>query len=234
MAEVKALNLFQRLSLITSEMKTVGKNLEIDMGSGKTYKAVAEIDVLNAVKKLEALHGVYSYPFDRTIVENKVIITNGKYGEKQQLFLRIEVVYRFINVDTPSEYIDVKSYGDGVDSQDKAPGKAMTYADKYALLKAYKIATGEDSDQEPSEELQSITEVPMVTKEQVEIIRNAYKGNEDKLATFLEKNNLEVINDMTYENAFNLIQTIKNRKSQKEVVKQQDNLGQEVSLKDIE
>ena len=38
-----------------------------------------------------------------------------------------------------------------MDTQDKATGKAMTYADKYALMKAYKITTGDDPDQAPSE-----------------------------------------------------------------------------------
>ena len=42
------------------------------------------------------------------------------------------------------------SYGDGIDTGDKAPGKAMTYSDKYSLLKAYKVATGDDPDKEAS------------------------------------------------------------------------------------
>ena len=64
--------------------------------------------------------------------------------------MRLETVYRFVNIEKPEEYIDITTYGDGVDTQDKAPGKAMTYGDKYALMKAYKIITGEDPDQNPS------------------------------------------------------------------------------------
>ena len=37
---------------------------------------------------------------------------------------------------------------------DKAPGKAMTYADKYALMKAYKMVTGDDPDQNASDDLE--------------------------------------------------------------------------------
>ena len=43
-----------------------------------------------------------------------------------------------------------------------ATGKAMTYADKYALMKAYKIITGDDPDQEPSKPLTGRT--PSTTK----------------------------------------------------------------------
>lgn len=151
--EIKALNVYQRLSAITSEMKTISKNSDVATSKDKSYKAVREIDILNAVKPLEEKYGIYSYPFDRQVIESKQV---AGYSEKQNNFLRVEVTYRFVNVDIPSEFIEVKSYGDGIDSQDKAPGKALTYADKYALLKAYKIATGEDPDEntKSDEELQ--------------------------------------------------------------------------------
>lgn len=151
--EIKALNVYQRLSAITSEMKTISKNSDVATSKDRSYKAVREIDILNAVKPLEEKYGIYSYPFDRQVIESKQV---AGYSEKQNNFLRVEVTYRFVNVDIPSEFIEVKSYGDGIDSQDKAPGKALTYADKYALLKAYKIATGEDPDENTNsdEELQ--------------------------------------------------------------------------------
>jgi hypothetical protein len=152
-AERKKLNIFQKLSAITTELSTVAKNLEVGVGQNK-YKAVGEADVLRAVKPLEAKYGVYSYPFSRQIIESGMIESTTYKGEvKKSLFERIETVYRFVNTEKPEEYIDITTYGDGIDSQDKSVGKAMTYADKYALLKAYKIITGEDPDQNASEDL---------------------------------------------------------------------------------
>ena len=145
-------NIFQRMSAITSEISTVAKNLSVDAGKS-SYKAVGEADVLAAVKPIEAKHGVYSYPVSRTITDSGEMVSTTKYGERKQLFMRVETVYRFVNIDKPEEHIDITTYGDGVDTQDKAPGKAMTYGDKYALLKAYKIQTGDDPDQKASEEL---------------------------------------------------------------------------------
>ena len=40
----------------------------------------------------------------------------------------------------------------------------MTYADKYALLKAYKMVTGEDPDQEASEDLKETKVVKLDAK----------------------------------------------------------------------
>lgn len=129
------------------------------------YKAVGEADVLAAVKPIEAKHGVYSYPFNRQIIDSSVLTSVKADGaETKQIFMRIEVVYRFVNTEKPEEYIDITTYGDGVDSQDKAPGKAMTYADKYALLKAYKIITGEDPDQNYSNDLKGKTRKQNSTK----------------------------------------------------------------------
>ena len=158
-------NIFQRLSAITLELSTVAKNLEV--GTGKSqYKAVGEADVLRAVKPLEAKHGVYSYPYSRQIIESGTI-ENEKidYQTKEKivqksLFERIETIYRFVNVDNPTEYIDITTYGDGIDTQDKGVGKAMTYGDKYALMKAYKIITGDDPDAKPSESLKGLQTKP--------------------------------------------------------------------------
>lgn len=136
-------NIFQRMQKITAEVSTVAKNLEVGFGSSK-YKAVGEADILRAVKPIEEKYGVYSYPYDREIVESGTMEREGRNGKTIQLYLRVKTIYRFVCVDDPTSYLDIVSYGDGVDTQDKAPGKAMTYSDKYALMKAYKIQTGDD------------------------------------------------------------------------------------------
>lgn len=149
------MNIYEKLASITSELNAVAKNLRV--GEGKSsYKAVGEADVLAAVKPLESKYKVYSYPVSRRIVDSDIITTkkfyNGQESETSKFFMRVETVYRFVNIENPDEFIEVTTYGDGVDSGDKAPGKAMTYGDKYALLKAYKIITGDDPDQIASED----------------------------------------------------------------------------------
>ena len=148
------LNIFQRMLAATSEINRVAKNLKVDISKSQSYKAVAESDVLEAVKPIEEKYGIYSYPVSRKIIKDEAYTTTSEYdgrkSEKTTFFMRLETVYRFVNTDKPDEYIDITTYGDGVDTQDKSPGKAMTYADKYALLKAYKIQTGDDPDANPS------------------------------------------------------------------------------------
>ena len=144
------MNIIQKMSNATSEMEVVAKNLKIEAGRN-SYKAVSERDVIDAVKKVEAKHGIFSFPVGRRIVQSEILESEGFDGKKKTtFFIRLEVDYRFVNVDDPKDYIEISSYGDGMDSGDKGPGKAMTYADKYALMKAYKISTGDDPDQQAS------------------------------------------------------------------------------------
>ncbi len=212
------LNIYQRLLKITEELKTVEKNLNVPVSAKSSYKAVSERDVLDAVKPLEAKYGVYSYAYDRKIIENGELVSNkkdfqtGEIKEQKQLYMRLEVTYRFVNVDNPQEYIEIKTYGDGIDTGDKATGKAMTYADKYALLKAYKISTGEDPDQEPSDELKKIN-TEKATPKQISMLLDNYKGED--LTKLLRGNNIEKIEDMPKAKATELIGKILEMKKRK-------------------
>lgn len=148
------MNIFEKMSAITAELGTVAKNLNVSAGKNQSYKAVGERDVLDAVKPMEKKYGVYSYPFSRETVESERLESEseyqGKITKKTTFYTRLKTVYRFVNTEKPDEYLDTTVFSVGIDSQDKGDGKAMTYGDKYALMKAYKISTGDDPDQEAS------------------------------------------------------------------------------------
>lgn len=147
MAEKNTLNILQRMANATNNIKGVAKNLTVQAGVSGSYKAVGETDVLIAVRDAEQKNGIYSYPASRELTDAQIIEKQTKNGVRTEYFMRLKTVYRFVNIDDPTDYIEVTSYSDGIDSGDKACGKAMTYGDKYALLKAYKIPTGDDPDQ---------------------------------------------------------------------------------------
>lgn len=178
--EVQKMNLFEKMMNITNEVEAVKKNGMI-MGKIPT---VIEPDVLAAVKSKEYVYRVYSYPYDREV------ITQGSG------MLKIKTTYRFVNVDNPSEFIDMISFGYGVENDDKAPGKALSYSDKYALLKAYKMITGTDPDWEPVDVTKPIApSAPAPKKEESKRISDEtleemkkYDIRTDRLCAFLGKN----------------------------------------------
>ena len=205
MSEISILNIHQRMLKATDEIGRVVKGLSVEMGGGRSYKAVSEGDILAAVKPVEIVNGIYSYPVHRSLIESEILTKSS--GSTSQ-FMRTETVYRFVNVDNPTDYIEQTTYGDGIDSGDKAPGKAMTYADKYALMKAYKIETGDDPDQHASEEYKSVkksTEFKLATKEQKDTIEKSYG---DRLTELLDKRKLVSMGKMTYEVAEEIIDNL--------------------------
>ena len=183
------MNIFQKLAAITADMQTVAKNLSIDTGNGKSYKAVSERDVLDTVKPLEAKHGVYSYPVNRETLESERLETETKYGVKTSFYTRIKTVYRFVNMDDPTDYIETVVFSVGLDSGDKGDGKAMTYGDKYALLKAYKISTGDDPDQQAS--VDTVYRKPSEEQERRRILNDLYNMDitRKELDSFIQSRN---------------------------------------------
>lgn len=150
MKKIEEMNIYEKLQAIVSEIGVIEKNLNVEISKTSSYKAVSERDVLDNVKPLETKYHVYSYPVERKIIDSDVLVKETSYGKTNTLFMRMEVTYRFVNIDKPEEIVEVKTFGDGLDTGDKAPGKAMTYADKYALMKAYKLSTGDDPDKDAS------------------------------------------------------------------------------------
>lgn len=192
--DITKLNLYQKMIKITEELGKIGKNLEVKGADGRVrYTAVGETDVLDTVKPLETRYHIYSYPLLRNYIDLHLA---------NKVALRVETIYRFVNADNPDEYIDITSYGDGIDSGDKAPGKAMTYSDKYALMKAYKISTGDDPDQEMSPE-------PKLSKAQSTLLKDLLKGHDSLHLKMLATYNVSKIDNLTRSQAIEAIDRVK-------------------------
>lgn len=208
------MNIYEKLSKVTEEITAVAKNLSVGYGKS-SYKAVGEADVLAAVKPAEIKYGVYSFPASREIVDSAVLTSVDKDGnEKRQLFMRVKTVYRFVNMEKPEEYVDMVTYGDGVDPGDKAPGKAITYADKYGLLKAYKIITGDDPDQKASETLKAFEKKveEKVTEIQALALTGTLEAMGINIPTLLKQYKVEKVSDLTQKQHSDIIRRLENGK----------------------
>jgi len=64
-------------------------------------------------------------------------------GAKEHL-TEIEIDYTWINAEEPNEKITCHWYGQGLDTGEKGVGKALTYAEKYFMLKFFNIPTDKD------------------------------------------------------------------------------------------
>ena len=146
------MNIYEKIQSVSEVVRNVEKNLVVGTGNS-AYKAVSDQDVLFKVKEAEKMFRLVSIPVRQELVKSEIVrtIANGGY-EKINYVDIVKMTVRIINIDKSDEYIEVESFGRGLDAGDKGFGKASTYARKYALLNAYKIATGEDPDQSKSDE----------------------------------------------------------------------------------
>ena len=108
--DIKKLNLYEKMLLITEEIGVVEKGLKVEVSKTRSYKAVSERDVLDAVKPIETKYRVYSCPVKREVIDKDTLIKeteyNGSITRTNTLFMRIDTTYRFINIDNPDEYIE--------------------------------------------------------------------------------------------------------------------------------
>ena len=124
-------NIHQRLHAAMNKVDYVQKS----ESNGMKYKFVSHDAVTSVVRPVLVECGIVYYP------QNMRTTTDGNR-------VTAEFDVRFVNVDDPGDFIDVPTFGFGIDAQDKGPGKAMSYGVKYALLKALGLETGDDPERD--------------------------------------------------------------------------------------
>lgn len=128
-SEGKTLNVYQRLAAVMEEVTYIQKERK----QGMNYTIVSHDAVTAKVRPALLKHGIVYHP---------IRCEHTHTGNRAECAMTV----RFVNIDAPTDFFDVPTFGYGIDTQDKGPGKAMSYAVKYALLKALGLETGDDPD----------------------------------------------------------------------------------------
>ncbi len=126
------LNIYQRLAAVMEAVRPIAKQ---EGASGLQYKFVSHDSVCSAVRLLFVANGILPIPS----------VTK---WTKEGNCTTADVTVRFTNIDDPKDFVEAHSFGYGVDKQDKGPGKAISYAVKYAYLKALSLETGDDPERD--------------------------------------------------------------------------------------
>lgn len=133
------INIYQRINAVRKAIGYVQKDKAVSTGGG-SYKAVTHDAVTGMVRSALIEHGVIIVPS----VLNAVF--HPKEPEAKQRLYEATYQVDFVNMDQPEERITINVNAHALDNGDKAPGKAMSYATKYAILKLFNIETGEDEE----------------------------------------------------------------------------------------
>lgn len=204
--EIK-LNLFEKIQAVSNAIVTIEKDLTVGKGQN-AYKAVGDLAVTLAVKKAETKFRILSIPVKQELINSEAHRVTNQNGESLKFVDNIKMTVKIIDLDDISQFIEVESFGKGIDTADKGFGKASTYARKYALLNAYKIATGEDPDADKSEE----TNVPKTISDKKVLVLNYLNMNNAALQGALKMYSITDVMDLTekqIEESYTMLKTKK-------------------------
>lgn len=133
------MNLLQRINEVRKSLPYIQKDKSVSTGGG-SYRAVTHDTVTAMVRPAMIEHGIVCFP---SLVDSASMPK--EEGAKQ---FRYEATYdfTFCNIDDEKDFIVFRIQSHAMDNADKAPGKALSYAKKYAILKLFEIETGEDEE----------------------------------------------------------------------------------------
>lgn len=138
------MNIYQKLIEVRRAVPYLQKE-----SKGHQYNYTGSSQVLSAVRqKLDELSLILIPRITSTNVLTETVENKDKYDNLKKTttyFTELTMTMTWVNAENPEEAIECPWYAQGVDiAGEKGVGKALTYSEKYFLLKQFNIATDKD------------------------------------------------------------------------------------------
>jgi len=138
-------NIYQRINEVISQ------NIYIKKGSAGQGTGVLYDETIEALRKHLTTAGI-------VIVPEKAGESRSRQNAKGNYVYECDFNIHYVNMDDPSDRFTSFIEAHAMDSGDKAPGKAITYATKISMLKVFQIETGLN-DESREEEREKIARI---------------------------------------------------------------------------
>lgn len=171
------MNIYQRIQQVQKAVAYIQKDTKVKEGGD--YMAVTHDMVTAVVRQHFIAAGVVVVPY----VITSVMIDTGRRSAKGNAAWRYEGKFGidFVNAEEPSDRVQVLIDAHADDYGDKAPGKALSYAVKGAVLKLLMLETGVN-DESRLPETTSKADRPNTGKQ---VAIDAYEAMDDEEKDFL-------------------------------------------------
>ena len=141
--EKQKLNLYQKLHRVQSQVIGLGKDTQ-----GNNFKYVSGTKVIDAIKPIMNEMGLLLKAEVLSIDNQRNDYATKSNPNKSEILSKVMMKFTWIDVETGEK--DECLWGaNGQNDWDKGVGSAMTYAERYFLLKYFHIATDEDDIDNP-------------------------------------------------------------------------------------
>lgn len=134
-----AKNLYQRILDVKANIEGFTKDAE-----GYKYNYVEGSQILHKIRKKMEDNSLLLFPSVKQASYSEIeVMVKGK--KKPNILVQMNMTYTFLNADNPEEQLTIPFFAIGhQDDASKAYGTALTYAERYFLLKFFNIPTDED------------------------------------------------------------------------------------------
>lgn len=135
------MSVYKAINAVQTELARIGigKDRVNTQGSGYRFRGID--DVYNAIAPLLAKHGLCILP---RIIERECVERQTKNGGAI-FYVTVSAEFDFVCAEDGSKHT-VRTFGEAMDTSDKATNKAMSAAYKYAAFQAFAIPTEGDND----------------------------------------------------------------------------------------
>jgi len=185
------MNIYEKLVEVRKTADYLKKN-----NSGFQFKYVSSSQTLLALReKMDEMKLLLIPEITNTKITNLIEGKNSKGNVTIDILTELTIKYTWINAEKPDEKIDIMWYGQGLDTNgEKGVGKALTYSEKYFLLKFFNIATDKDDpdahqEKPPSRNNVTSTNVQLkdkVTEKHVKQLKELFERNPEIFKTVLK------------------------------------------------
>lgn len=144
------MKLLERINAVRKDISYIQKDKSVSTGGG-SYRAVTHDTVTAMVRPAMIEHGIVCWPslVDSTSMPYEV---NADMVRAKQFRYEATYDFTFANIEDAADCLVIRIQAHAMDNADKAPGKALSYAKKYAMLKLFEIETGEDEESRYNQE----------------------------------------------------------------------------------
>jgi len=129
------MNIYQKLIEVRKAVPFLKKENE-----GYQFKYVSSSQTLAALREAMDANGLILIP---KVLSERVQDHTTDRG-KHSYFTILNIEFTWVNADNPDEKIVCPWAGQGLDEGEKGVGKALTYAEKYFMLKFFNVPTDKD------------------------------------------------------------------------------------------
>ena len=135
------MSVYKKIHQVQAATRSLAANTEGQTGAAK-YNYVSGAKLLGVIRPLMDKLGLILTQ-EIVDIKNEPIAYMTRNGEKTEMFTTAHIRFTWVDTEDGSQVVN-DFFANGMNAWDKGLGSALTYAERYYLMKTFHIATDED------------------------------------------------------------------------------------------